>query len=322
MAGIAADALLFNRQDYPEESDTAPDDEETGDYGDLLVDIVEVPGLPEADDAPHPIDDPVTLEGGESIDNLWGLDNDNDSYGKGGSDLVNGWEVEVLIDAGDGNDAVWAGDGDDSVWGDDGNDNLIGGAGDDDLVGGTGRDSLAGCDGDDSLLGDAGHDTLFGGDGNDWLAGGDDDDWMVGGTGNDSLTGGNGADEMDGGTGDDWMSGIEDELNVQETDFLNGGDGNDHIIIGAGDYASGGDGEDEFELQDWQYGSEPANIMDYDPVADRLVITFDPTVHTDPVLTVLPNEDGPGEVIYLDGAKVAVVTGAPVDVADIRLVKG
>ena len=37
-------------------------------------------------------------------------------------------------------------------------------------------------------------------------------------------------------------------------------------------------------------------------------------------LTIGPEDGGPGQVIYLDGAKVAVVDGAPVDLADIRLV--
>jgi Ca2+-binding RTX toxin-like protein len=304
MVGIAADALLFNREDDPDDSDVPTEDEDTGDYGDLLVDLVGEPGQLESDNTSDGVDDPVMLEGDDGIDILSGLDNDDTISGNGGSDMIDGRGGDDWIDAGDGNDAVWAGDGDDSVCGDDGNDSLLGQTGDDNLSGG------------------AGHDTLMGGEGDDWLAGGDDDDWLVGGAGNDSLTGGNGADELDGGTGDDWMSGMEVDPNAQETDFLYGGDGNDQIHVGAGDYVSGGDGEDRFVLQGWQNESEAANIMDYDPAADQLVITFDPSVHTDPVVTVWPNEDGPGEVIYLDGAKVAVVTGAPVDVADIRLVKG
>ncbi len=326
MAGIVADALLFNHADDPDDSDIPPEDDGTvGDHGDLLVDTVGEPGfpdpgLPESDDTPDPEDDPLTLEGGDGVDNLSGQGNDDDIYGYGGSDLIDGRGGDDWVDAGDGNDAVWAGDGDDSVWGDDGNDSLIGQAGDDNLAGGAGNDSLAGCEGDDSLTGDAGNDTLLGGKGNDKLDGGEDDDWLAGGIGNDTLIGGRGSDELDGGAGDDWLSGLEDDPDAQQIDYLNGGAGNDQIFLGAGDYATGGDGEDEFVISDWLDQPEVAHIADYDPADDQLVIVYDPSVHSDPVLTMGPDDGGDGQAVYLDGAKVAIISGAPVDLADIRLV--
>lgn len=50
------------------------------------------------------------------------------------------------------------------------------------------------------------------------------------------------------------------------------------------------------------------------------MIVYDPTIHTDPVLSIGPNEGGTGQVVYLDGAKIAVINGAPVGLSDIRLV--
>ena len=115
------------------------------------------------------------------------------------------------------------------------------------------------------------------------------------------------------------ISGAEAE-GGQESDFVNGGDGDDHLVLGAGDYATGGAGNDDFVLQDWLNAASVIHIADYDPDADRLVIVYDQAVHPDPVLTVEPNEGGAGQTIYIDGAKVAVVNGAPVSAGDVRLV--
>jgi Ca2+-binding RTX toxin-like protein len=184
-------------------------------------------------------------------------------------------------------------------------------------AGGDGNDSLAGCEGNDSLQGDAGKDTLLGGTGDDWLDGGDDEDWLVGADGNDLLTGGGDRDELDGMNGDDTISGVEE--GQQEADFLNGGDGDDHLLLGAGDFATGGAGHDEFVLQDGLSRDSVTQISDYDPGEDKLVIVYDSAVHPDPVLRVEANEGG-GHAIYLDGAKLAVVNGAPVSESDVKMV--
>src|SRR5690606_2909716 len=114
----------------------------------------------------------------------------------------------------------------------------------------------------------------------------------------------------DGGQGNDWISGAEDD--GQEGDFLNGDAGNDTLVVGAGDYATGGDGDDDFVLKEWMSESSVANIMDYDPGQDQLVVVYDAAVHTDPVLSIQANEGGTGQTILLDGEKVAVVNGAKI----------
>ncbi|MDK2775616.1 MAG: calcium-binding protein, partial [Tabrizicola sp.] len=106
----------------------------------------------------------------------------------------------------------------------------------------------------------------------------------------------------------------------RQSDFLNGGTGDDRLVLGAGDYATGGEGADEFVLQGQPDAPGVTRIADYTPGEDQLVVVYDPSVHSDPVLTIGPNADGPGQVIYLDGGRIAVVDGAPVGVSDIRLV--
>lgn len=321
MAGLAADALLSARtEDEEEPQDLPPEEQETLEGGNLLDSYDADPTIPTSDDIPEEDDPSLYLEGGDNADLLNGGQSADTISGKGGADLVDGRGGDDWIDADEGDDAVWAGAGEDSVWGDEGNDTLHGDVGADSLVGGAGRDSLAGCEDNDTLVGGAGNDSLIGGQGDDWLDGDDDADWLVGGLGNDSLNGGSGADELDGAEGHDTISGVEDC--EQESDFLNGQEGDDRLFVGAGDYATGGEGEDEFILQEWMSENSVANIMDYDPTQDQLVVVYDPSIHPDPVLTIQPNEGGTGQTILLDGAKVAVVNGANVGIGDIRLVAG
>lgn len=320
MAGLAADALISGQGDEADDSqDVPPEGDGSISDGDLLDDLTGDPTIPTSDDIADPIDEDVTVVGTADADVLDGLGGNDEIEGGDGADLINGRGGDDSIDAGSGNDAVWAGAGDDSIRAADGNDSVYGDQGDDTMDGGVGQDSLAGCDGDDSLSGGAGNDTLLGGQGNDWLDGGEDDDWLSGGDGDDRLSGKAGTDELDGGGGDDTISGVEAE-GGQESDFVNGGDGNDQLILGAGDHATGGLGNDDFVLQDWLNEASVIHIADYDPDADRLVIVYDQIVHPDPVLTVEPNEGGMGQSIFIDGAKVAVVNGAPVSVDDVRLV--
>lgn len=323
MAGLAADALMSHRSENAEEDGDAnaqPEEEEDLiDRGNLLNDLDNDPTIPTSNDLPDQPDQAVTLAGGEGSDLMSGFGADDEIKGNGGADQIDGRGGDDWIEAGDHNDAVWAGDGDDSIWGEAGNDTVQGQAGNDLISGGEGRDSLMGSEGSDTLHGSAGNDSLIGGSEDDWIFGDEDDDWLLGGEGNDTLIGGAGRDEIDGGTGNDFLSGVEVEDQPQEVDNLNGQDGNDRIMVGAGDSASGGEGEDEFILQEWMNESQVAQVLDYDPGQDQLVIVYDAAVHTDPVLTIEPNATGSGQSVFIDGSKVAVVYGGPINVADIRL---
>lgn len=158
-----------------------------------------------------------TIEGGVADDELIGeYLNDtisggagNDRIdGSGGNDLVTGGDEEV------GGDRLMGGNGDDTMWGGGGDDWLEGGRHNDQLHGGAGLDGLDGGLGDDVLYGDDGNDHLY-------------DSW--------------GSNQMYGGAGDDYLDSGNDLATL-----VDGGEGNDRLIVNGLDTAYGGAGNDEF----------------------------------------------------------------------------
>jgi Ca2+-binding RTX toxin-like protein len=173
--------------------------------------------------------------------------------------------------------------------------------------------------GDDTLVGGSGDDILLGGAGQDSLEGGSGDDWLAGGDGDDRLAGGAGSDTLDGNAGDDWLSSLGPDGDDESPDFLNGGAGNDTMILGAEDHAHGGAGEDEFVIHDWQKEGGVAHVSDFDATLDKLVIVYDPATHPDPILSLELNPDGTESTLLLDGVPVATVRGDLVDLAAVDL---
>ena len=90
--------------------------------------------------------------------------------------------------------------------------------------------------------------VLKGTAGNDDLRGGDGDDTLIGGAGDDSLSGGAGADHLMGGAGADTLDG--GGAPEGRFDFLDGGEGDDHIHLAPTTIATGGAGADTFILHD------------------------------------------------------------------------
>ncbi|MCA0939067.1 hypothetical protein LCM08_07665 [Salipiger pacificus] len=177
------------------------------------------------------------------------------------------------------------GEGDDQLFAHDGGDTLDGGAGDDEAQGGLGADHLLGGPGRDALLGREGADTLIGGDGVDTLFGGGGNDLLSG------VTPGEGATDTD------------------VTDYLNGGSGKDALWIGRGDMASGGADEDDFYLGDWIDGGEAAELVDFDPVQDRLIVVW--SGDAAPTLDLRASEEAPGMTeIRADGELLALLPEA------------
>lgn len=130
-----------------------------------------------------------------------------------GNDTINvapNVQVNIVVDAGAGNDDITTGAGDDRI---------DGGTGDDAIASGDGRDDVFGNSGIDGVDAGAGDDVVFGGDGADILAGG---------SGVDFIEGGKGRDEIDGGAGNDMLSG------GQDADAIAGGTGEDRIYTGDG----------------------------------------------------------------------------------------
>lgn len=215
------------------------------------------------------------LFGGDGNDTLSGGEGNDTLYGDAGNDTIDGDDGNDRIYAGGGADFVYGGAGDDRVYGSDGNDEVHGGEGNDELHGEGGDDRLYGDAGNDTFYGGIGNDALFGGEGNDRLFGQDGSDVLNGGAGNDVLHGGTGIDTADysddtagvtvnllAGTatgaisGNDTLTDIENAVGGSGDDTLvgnaavnrlEGGAGNDRIVVGAGDTAIGGAGDDSIE---------------------------------------------------------------------------
>ncbi|MBM3614260.1 MAG: calcium-binding protein [Alphaproteobacteria bacterium] len=191
-------------------------------------------------------------------------------------------------------------------------------AGDDYLDGGLGDDSLVAGAGQDLVHGGAGHDMLAGGDGDDSLWGDADNDLLTGGAGDDRLIGGMGHDSLAGEGGNDTLWGADPTGDDGAVDFLNGGAGDDRLHLGAGDCGHGGEGIDTFTLQDFGPGAALAQITDFNPAEDDLVVIYDSTLHPDPQLSL--QETAGNKLLLLDGVPLASLTaGAGVDLSAIRL---
>jgi len=81
-------------------------------------------------------------------------------------------------------------------------------------------------------------------------------------------------------------------------------------MLGAGDYANGGEGDDVFVLHDYEVGSAPAQITDFDRDADELVVIYDATLHPDPQLSLLEQDGTDSATLCLDGVPLAEIAHA------------
>lgn len=134
--------------------------------------------------------------------------------------------VNMVVDAGDGDDRIVTGMGDDRV---------DGGAGDDYIRSAGGRNDLFGNSGNDEIHGGDGVNIIHGGDGDDVLHAGGGTNFVEGGAGNDAIHGAGGKDIISAGLGDDVV-------------HLNGG--SSHVYTGQGsDTVEGATGEDKVYAQ-------------------------------------------------------------------------
>ncbi|MEL7014066.1 MAG: hypothetical protein AAFO72_12395, partial [Pseudomonadota bacterium] len=115
-----------------------------------------------------------------------------------------------------------------------------------------------------------------------------------------------------GGLGDDTISGVEADGEAAR-DFLNGGDGADHLIAGAGDVVTTGAGADKVTLDFFDTSDEPAFIVDFTAAEDTLVITYEDQNGVPPDLSIEPDEDDDAFFrVLLDDVLVAeVLSDAP-----------
>jgi len=172
------------------------------------------------------------------------------------------------------------------------------------------------------LDGGAGADTLLGGSGADTVAGGADDDIVFGGNvagtplrfeDFKSLRDGAALEDLLNAEGSDPVPLVDDG----QADTLNGGAGDDLLILGAGDVADGGEGTDIYAILEDQAEAEslaaiPA-LQDGETVA--IIAEEDgaaPTISID--------TDGADAVILADGVALARVSGAAGSLAPADIV--
>lgn len=269
-----------------------------------LIDPVEA-----ADSSEAVMDDPqgLTVEGGDGSDTITGTDYTDFLGGAGGDDLIDGAGAD---------DDLHGGSGTDTLLGDAGNDTVHGEADSDEIHGGADADSLFGHDGDDQIYGGAGNDVGWGGLGSDELHGDDGADALHGREGDDTLVGGAGQDTLFGGWQNDLLDGRSGE-ETPETDYLNGGDGADVLVLGPGDIATGGEDEDTFVAGDW-LTVDAATLTDFDATEDQLVIVYDDANDgAEPSLDMRMSDDDPTVTdVFVDGALVLSMPTIDVPVPD------
>ncbi|WP_371171395.1 calcium-binding protein [Aliiroseovarius sp. 2305UL8-7] len=257
-----------------------------------------------------------------------------------GTPVVADEDDEIFVlDAGSGDDTIQLGDEAGYVFGNDGDDGIQSGDGAVAAFGGAGDDLLDATQSIDSFLdGGAGNDILQGGDGDDQLFGGQhdhldassgeitDNDELRGGDGNDTLYGGYGADTLSGGDGDDVINHLGHAMERSsaerhdfdwhidgDADLLDGGDGNDTLIMDRADTATGGAGEDVFWVySDADAGDESAEVTDFVPGQDFLRVSLNPEQDPDSLeYDVHPSASGEDGVVTVNGEVVAILKGAP-----------
>jgi len=266
-------------------------------------------------------------------DEYVGADGDDTIDAGTGDDLIAGLGGDDILLGGSGNDIIDAGPGNDIVQGQQDNDTILGAGGNDYIQGGDGNDDIAGDDGDDWLEGQDGEDAIMGGIGDDIVIGGQESDTLSGGAGADLMVGGlalGGTADLDdlifirnGGSPADALGTEPDAaLNLREdgdADTLDGGDGEDILILGSADTATGGEGNDIFALLEDIGTDGPAVITDFNPAEDGLVILVRDINAT---LDLSVTDQGDDALIFNGDMLLGRVTGgaAQVAVTDLSIV--
>lgn len=273
-------------------------------------------------------------------DEFSGTDQADQIDGGAGDDELNGGKGFDTLSGGPGDDVINGGPGRDVLEGDSGDDFLDGGSWNDTIGGGAGNDTLSGGRGIDVLLGNDGDDELNGGAWDDFLLGGDGSDILNGGAGSDVLNGGfeeitkvgvdqgvdvsaetaaaleklseDDPDFYDEATleqlaADPRVPGLDlTERTELGFDTLNGGEGNDRLLLGAGDIGIGGSGNDEFVLST-AINTDPAIIQDYDAQEDVITVSYNAEDGV-PNITIASDDDD--AILRIDGTDIARVVGA------------
>ncbi|QFT58692.1 hypothetical protein FIU94_07625 [Sulfitobacter sp. THAF37] len=239
------------------------------------------------------------------------------------------------LDTGAGDDYVVTGDGADTV---------RAGAGDDVVVGGGGNDLVSLGDGDDVYGSDVRTislpddvigfpDSGFGIFGTDAaLEGGDDT--IMGGAGMDAISDSFGRNVVFGNQGQDFIVTVDEDGPGASPDTVDGGFGNDTLVVDQGDVVTGNQGRDLVTVDLFAGVSDDyaeITITDFQPGIDTLelegsfglLMPPSPTGPDDvPVnpISVADLADGTAAIVSVNGIPVVrVMGGAGMTVADVRI---
>ena len=198
------------------------------------------------------------ISGTQSDDVFDGTSGDDAYYAQGGNDIINVFGGNDTVDASAGNDQVVGGGGNDNLYGGDGDDFIKGGFGDDVIDGGNGYDR-AGYYQVDESLGGVTVDLNIAGPQNTGAQGWDTL------TGIEYVSGTPFADTLTGDANDNILWGsaatIDAESNwvsASNNDTLDGGDGNDLLVVGIGNQSLTGDsGTDTVSFTE-NFGDDPS----------------------------------------------------------------
>ncbi len=163
--------------------------------------------------------------------------------------------VNLVIDAGAGDDFIRTGMGDDRIFGGEGNDTIEVIGGRNDIDGGRGDDEITALDGDN---------IIFGGQGDNVIRGGAGFNFIDGGNGTSEIHGGSGHNILSGGSGD--------------TEFHLDANGRNHVYTGLGDDTVHGAGDNDVvyaevgDVINASTGARPTVVnVEIDPRAGRTV---------------------------------------------------
>ncbi|MEM6309257.1 MAG: calcium-binding protein [Pseudomonadota bacterium] len=224
-----------------------------------------------------------------------------------------------------GDDTLTGGEGPDVITDDLGADEIDGLGGNDEVTSGEDADTVFGGEGDDKILGGAGEDLLLGEDGDDKLRGNQDSDIILGGEGSDTLLGDDGNDLLLAAeiTDEQALKENTDGLDITNStiynnfttfeepdagaDTVDGGRGDDTIVLGAEDTAKGGPGFDDFLVGDWiADGNGPAIVTDFNPLEDVVAYYHNEVEQPNPMLTVETDADG-NALLFADGTLISII---------------
>lgn len=178
------------------------------------------------------------------------------------------------------------------------------------FAGGPEDDIVFGFDGADTVSGGEGDDRLFLGaddDVSDGTAGSEaGDDFIRGGSGDDTLVDSLGANTIFGDLGADTISTV-DAAGEATPDEVNGGFGNDLLMVDNGDVVTGGGGNDTFMLPILTGTEDPVIITDYTD-SESLIVEL-PASLVDETASADLSESGLDTEIRVGDQVIAILQG-------------